>query len=162
MFADMKCNDLDAFIMARQDGEKPEFTAKSKIPKKGNLREALVGEINKILIAFDCRQIKKSFRGLPRDTEINNDENQSITDQLGVFAVSLGERDGDIVLPSQLLSDERWVRFVLLLLDLENLNVSPTISEQQKIKADHLVKILRDRFQQHLIHRIKDKCKRTH
>jgi hypothetical protein len=58
MFADMKCDDLDAFIMARQDGEKPEFTAKSKIPKKGTLREALVGERNKILIAFDCRQKK--------------------------------------------------------------------------------------------------------
>jgi hypothetical protein len=94
------------------------------------------------LIAFDCRQIKNSIGGsLPHDTEINNDENQSITDQLGIFAVSLGERDGDMVLPSQLLSDERWVRFVFLLLDLENLNVSMTISEQQKIKADHLVKI---------------------
>ncbi len=162
MFADMKCDDLDVFIMACQDGEKPEFTAKSKIPKKGTLRVALVGERNKILIAFDCRQIKKSFGGLPQDTEIDNDENRSITDQLGVFAVSLGERGGDIVLPSQLLSDDRWVRFVLLLLDLENLNVSMTISEQQKINADHLVKILRNHFQQHLIHHIRDKCKRTH
>jgi hypothetical protein len=35
------------------------------------------------------------------------------------------------------------------------------ISEQQKIKADHLIKILRDHFQQHLIHCIKDKCKCT-
>jgi hypothetical protein len=94
------------------------------------------------LIAFDCRQIKNSIGGtLPHVTDINNDENQSITDQLGVFAVSLGERDGDMVLPSQLLSDERWVRFILLLLDLENLNVLMTISEQQKIEADHLVKI---------------------
>ncbi len=92
MFADIKCNDLDAFIMARQDAEKPDFTANSKIPKKGTLREALVGERNKILIAFDCRQIKNSIRGtLPHDTEINNDKNQSITDQLGVFAVSLGK-----------------------------------------------------------------------
>jgi hypothetical protein len=95
------------------------------------------------LIAFDYRQIKKSIGGtLPHDTEINNDENQSITDQLGVFAVSLGERDGDMVLPSQLLSDERWVRLIFLLLDLENLNVLMAISEQQKIKADHLVKII--------------------
>jgi hypothetical protein len=163
MFADMKCNDLDAFIMAHQDSEKPEFTAKSKIPKKGTLAEALIGERNKILIAFDCRQIKNSIgSNIPQDTEISNDENQSIVDQLGVFAVSLRERDGDMVLPSQLLSDERWVRFVVLLLDLENLNVSMTITEQQKIKADHLIKILRDRFQQHLIRCIKDKCKCTH
>jgi hypothetical protein len=53
MFADMKCNDLNAFIMARQDAEKPEFTAKSKIPKKLTPTEASVGERNKILIAFD-------------------------------------------------------------------------------------------------------------
>ncbi len=101
MFSDMKCNDLDAFIMACQDSEKPEFTAKSKIPKKGTLAEAVVGERNKILIAFDCKQIKNSIGcTLPQDTEINNDENQSIANQLGVFAVSLGERDGDMVLPS--------------------------------------------------------------
>jgi hypothetical protein len=37
MFADMKWDDLDAFIVARQDAEKPDFTAKSKIPKKGTL-----------------------------------------------------------------------------------------------------------------------------
>jgi hypothetical protein len=105
MFADMKCNDLDAFIMACQDAEKPEFTAKSKIPKKGTQTEALAGKRNKILIAFDCRQIKNLIRRtLPQDTEINNDENRSIANQLGVFAVSLGERDGDMVLPSQLLS----------------------------------------------------------
>jgi hypothetical protein len=52
MFADMKCNNLNAFIMARQVAEKPEFTAKSKIPKKGTLSEALVGAKNEILIAF--------------------------------------------------------------------------------------------------------------
>jgi hypothetical protein len=64
------------------------------------------------------------------------------------------------VLPTQLLSDERWVKFDFCC--LENLNVSMTISEQQKIKANHLVKILQDRFHQHLIHCIRDKCKRTH
>ena len=81
-------------------------------------------------------------------------------DHLRVFTVSLGE--GNSVLPSKLLSDERWVRFVVLLLNLEDLNVTSTITTQQKIKADHLVKMLQHRFQQHLIHRIKDKCRRTH
>jgi hypothetical protein len=76
MFADMKSNDLNAFIMVCQDAEKPEFTAKSKVSKKGTLTEALVGERNKILIAFDCRQIKNSIgQTLPQDTEINNDKN---------------------------------------------------------------------------------------
>jgi hypothetical protein len=53
MFADLKCDELDAFIMARQDWDKPEFTTKSKIPKKGTLKDAALGERNKILIAFD-------------------------------------------------------------------------------------------------------------
>jgi hypothetical protein len=35
MFASLKCDELDAFIMAQQDKEKAEFTAKNKIPKKG-------------------------------------------------------------------------------------------------------------------------------
>jgi hypothetical protein len=40
MFADLTCNDLDAFIMAQKDREKPEFTAKNKIPKKGTISKA--------------------------------------------------------------------------------------------------------------------------
>jgi hypothetical protein len=97
-----------SWLVKMQNAEKPEFTAKSKIPKKGTLPEALVGERDKILIAFNSRQIKNSIgRPLSQDTEITNDENRSIADELGVFAVSLGERDGDMVLPSQLLSDER-------------------------------------------------------
>ncbi len=35
MFGSLKCDELDAFIMAHQDHKNPEFTAKSKIPKKG-------------------------------------------------------------------------------------------------------------------------------
>jgi hypothetical protein len=37
MFGSYKCDELDAFIMARQDCEKLKFTAKSKITKKGKL-----------------------------------------------------------------------------------------------------------------------------
>jgi hypothetical protein len=53
MFASLKCDELDAFIMAHQDHDKPKFTAKSQIPKKGTLSDAVLGERNKILIAFD-------------------------------------------------------------------------------------------------------------
>jgi hypothetical protein len=53
MFASLKCDELDAFIMARQDRDKPKFTAKSQIPKKGTLSNAALGKRNKILIAFD-------------------------------------------------------------------------------------------------------------
>ena len=104
MFASLKCDELDAFIMAQQDKEKAEFTAKNKIPKKGTLTEALVGARNKILIAFECRLIKNSIGDiLPYDTDITTDA--SMEDHLRVFTVSLGE--GNSVLPSKLLSDER-------------------------------------------------------
>jgi hypothetical protein len=159
MFANLNCHDLDAFIMARQDRDNPEFTAKNKIPKKGSISEALLGVRNKILIAFECRQIKNLIgENVPYNADIANDV--SVEDHLGVFTVLLGE--GDCVLPSRLLSDEHWVGFVVSLLNLEDLNVTNTITTQQKIKADHLVKILQHRFQQHLIHCIKNKCRRTH
>ena len=104
MFASLKCDELDAFIMAQQDKEKAEFTAKNKIPKKGTLTEALVGARNKILIAFECRLIKNSIGDiLPYDTDITRDA--SMEYHLRVFTVSLGE--GNSVLPSKLLSDER-------------------------------------------------------
>jgi hypothetical protein len=44
MFSSLKCDELDAFIIPCQDINKPEFTAKSKIPKKGTIREAEQGE----------------------------------------------------------------------------------------------------------------------
>jgi hypothetical protein len=56
----LKCDELDALIIARQDINNPEFTAKSKIPKKGTIREAKQGKKNKIQIASDCRMLKKS------------------------------------------------------------------------------------------------------
>ena len=36
MIGTLTCPELDAFIMAPQDPEVPQFTAKSKIPKKGH------------------------------------------------------------------------------------------------------------------------------
>jgi hypothetical protein len=58
MFSLLKCDELEAFIIARQDTDKPKFSVKSKIPKKGTIREAKQGERNKIQIAFDCRMFK--------------------------------------------------------------------------------------------------------
>jgi hypothetical protein len=80
------------------------------------------------LIAFECKQIKKSIGdNVPYDTDITNDA--SMEDELKVFTVSLGEED--CVLPSQLLSDKCWVRFVVLLLNLKDLNVSNTLNRDR-------------------------------
>jgi len=57
------------------DVEKPEFLFEEQ-DFKGMLSEALVEAMNKILIAFDCRQIKKHLerQHMPCDTDISNDE----------------------------------------------------------------------------------------
>jgi len=54
-----------------------------------------------------------------------------------------------------------WVRLVVDLLDLENMNVTTNTTQPQKDKADHLVKILQNQIDQYLVRRIKDKIKRT-
>ncbi len=163
MFAGLKCDELHAFIMARQDRDKPEFTAKSKIPKKGTLKDAALGERKKILIAFDSRVLKNVFTdSLPYNITMTDKVDGSAIDQLGILSTSLGQEDEERVLPSHLLSDDRWVGLVVDFLDLENMNITKNITHQQKEKADHLVKILQNRFKQHLVRRIKDNIKRMH
>jgi hypothetical protein len=141
----LKCDELDAFIMARQDCDKPKFTAKRKIPKKGTLSEATLGKRNKIQIAFDSRESKNGFvDNMPYNISISNEEDRSGINQLGILTVSLGQDDERRVLPSHLLSNDSWVRLVVDLLDLENMNVTTNIKQTQKDKADHLVKILQN------------------
>jgi hypothetical protein len=163
MFAGLKCDELDAFIMARQDRDKPEFTTKSKIPKKGTLQDAALGRRNKILIAFDSQVLKNEFTdSLPYNISMTDKVDGSAIDQLGILSISLGQENEERVLPSHLLSDDRWVGLVVNLLDLKNMNITTNITHQQKEKADHLLEILQNRLKQHLVHQIKDKIKRMH
>jgi hypothetical protein len=153
MFSLLKCDELDAFIIAPQDTEKPEFSAQSKIPKKETIREAKQGERINIRITFDCRMLKNVLVDtmLFDINTINGDVDGSGIDQLGIVTISLGLANQERVLPSHLLSDTNWVTLAIGLLDLENMNVTSTITDKQKDKADHLMKILQDRFQQHLM-----------
>ncbi len=82
---------------------------------------------------------------------INGDVVGSGADQLGIVTISLGQANQERVLPSHLLSDTNWVTLAIGLLDLENINVTSTITDKQKDKADHLPKILQVRFHQHLM-----------
>jgi hypothetical protein len=153
MFTSLKCDELDAFIMAHQDCNKPEFTVKSNIPKKGTLKDAALDKRNKIIIAFDSQVLKKVLPdSLPYNINRTNKVDGSAIDHLGILSISLGQEDEERVLPSHLLSDDRWVGLVVDLLDLENMNITSNITHQQKEKADHLVKSLQNRFEQHLVH----------
>jgi hypothetical protein len=83
---------------------------------------------------------------------MTNNVDGSAIDQLGILSISLGQEDEEWVLPSHLLSDDRWVGLVVDLLDLKNMNITTNITHQQKEKADHFMKILQNRFKQHLVH----------
>jgi hypothetical protein len=104
MFGSLKCDELDAFIITCQDINNPEFSAKSKIPKKGTIREANQGKRNKIQIAFDCRMLKNVLIDtMPFDINtINEDVIGSGIDQLGIVTVLLGQSSQKRVLPSHL------------------------------------------------------------
>ncbi len=98
---------------------------------------------------------------MPHNISMTNEEDGSTNDQLGILTISIGEYDEERILPSHLLSNDRWVGLVVDLLDLENMNIMTNVTHQQKDKADHLVKILQKKIQQHLLHQIKDKLKCT-
>ncbi len=111
IFTSLKCDELDAFIMACRDCDKPEFTAKSEIPKKGTLSGAAFGDRNKIRIAFDCQELKNTFTGdMPYNIGTTEEKDGSAVDQLCIVRISLGPDDEERVLPSHLLSNDRWVR----------------------------------------------------
>jgi hypothetical protein len=88
---------------------------------------------------------------MPYNISMANKENGSANDQLSIFTISIGEDDEERVRPSHLLSDDRWVGLVVDLLDLENMNIMTNVTHQQKVKADHLGKILQKRFEQHFV-----------
>jgi hypothetical protein len=135
MFAGLKCDELDAFIMAHQDCDKPKFTAKSEIPKKGTLKDAALGKRNKILIAFDSQVLKNVFTdSLPYNISMTNKVDGSAIDQLGILSISLGQEDEERVLPSHLLSEDRWVGLVVDLLDLETMNITTLSLTNRKRK----------------------------
>ncbi len=127
------------------------------------MSEAALGDRNKIRIEFDCRGLRKTFSSdMPYNIGLSDEEDSLAVDKLGILEVSLGWDGVERVLPSHLLSDGKWVRLVVNLLDLEKMNVTTSITHQQKDKADRLVRILQNRFEQHLVHQINDKIKRTH
>ncbi len=161
MFGTLTCPELDAFIMAHQDAEKPQFTSKSKIPKKGSVAEASEETaFNKIRLAYDCRTKPNSIEGkYPYELSVLDVE-EDVSPDLDPTVVSLGK--DNTVLPSDLLGKESWIKLVIELFDLEKLGVTTEVTAQQMEHADLLVKILRDRFREHLDDRVKKKSLHSH
>ncbi|KAL7552482.1 hypothetical protein ACHAWF_015738 [Thalassiosira exigua] len=145
---------LDSFILARSK----DYKTKSSIPKRGKMEEAKRGEINKISIAYGCRELVNHIDGhLPFDLD-EEDPEETIEDNVEVLTLT---NDEDI-LPSQLLSNDAWVRFVVQLFDLDKLQLADVTCQSTKTKADLLARLLRERFKDHIKHRIKSPSRRSH
>ncbi len=71
--------------------------------------------------------------------------------------------DDKTVLPSKLLSDSSWVKYVISFLDLETTAAATSkVSESDKVKADLLLIKLREQFKSHVKARVKQSLKQNH
>lgn len=159
MIAELNGDQLGYFILARLDGEKYKFTSLSSLPKKGTLEEAQDENAwTKIRIAYNCLENPNCVEGkLPFDLTVVEDETSEEDFTPTVISLS----DDDDVLPSQLLSSEQWVKYVIELFNLEDMGIAEVTKEEMD-KADLLVKLLRERYYPHIKGRIKNKAKHTH
>ncbi len=74
--------------MALQNCEKPEFTAKIKIPKQGTLSDAALGKRSNIWIAYDSWVLRNvSIGNMPYSIRMTNKEDGSAIDQLGILTI---------------------------------------------------------------------------
>jgi hypothetical protein len=160
MFDEFKADELTAFIMSHMDKEKHKdffYTSKSGLPIRGKLSEAQSGAVNKIKVAFELRGNTNSLRNeIISNTPVIVDESSRSIMQ--IEEIILGS--GAYVFPSELLSNEPWVQYVVELLHLDDMAL--VVLQHEKDKADQLCAKLRDRLRNHLNARVKEKSKHTH
>jgi len=120
------------------------------------------GAVNKISIAFNCIGKPNLVEGnIPYDlsNEVVEEEDEAAS---SFITEVLTLTEDDMVLPSELLSNERWVKFVMAIFELEKLDISGTVDQEMKDKADLLVKLLQERYKDYVKKRIKTVSRRTH
>ena len=160
MFSSLNIPQLDAFIMARQDIATPAYASKSKLPKnKGTLEEAENKVENKILVAFQHKD-KPNTASLQLTSTVAAENDGMQNDiYLNPFEVIMLDCD-TTVLPSQLLRNETWVKYVMDLFHLKR--TTTEVFDIDIRKADELVSMLRERLDPHLERRIDEQSKRSH
>ena len=160
MFQGLRDDQVAAFIMARQAAVEPQYPSISSLPKKGTADLAREKVDCKILVAFKCKHKHNTLRErfpftlAPEENQVNCDSESPITH------VALFRDVVVIVQPSELLSNVDWVTNVIELFDLDG--TWPSISEEDKQKADELGRVLRHRYHIHVKRRVMDENKRTH
>ena len=114
---------------------------------------------NKILIVYSCRERPNITEGnVSHDLSAIEDAQQDV--EVNTLKISLTENEG--VLSSALLSNDQWVQQVFTSFDLEKLNAMKVVGQEEKDKANLLVRLLHDRFYEHVKSIIKSKEKPIH
>ena len=174
-FVGLKAQELVSFITARN----PQYKTKSSVPAKGTLQEAKDGARKSVLIAFESRAMpNRLLNSFPYDLsdEEEHDDDELIEREQSVLNVDVVDlSDKEWTLPSQLLSNGQWVEQVksAFNIDDEVVTIFDKADEMDteeaksfigsaKVKADLLVKILRERYRAHVQNRITKKSKRNH
>ena len=158
MFEKLGAKELTPFILAHDT----KYKMKMSIPKKGSAEEARGGAVNKISIAFKCIGKPNLVEGnMPYDLSQELVEEEDEAASTFITEVLTLTKD-DEVLPSELLSNEQWVKFVVSIFELEKLDISGAVDQDMKDKADLLAKLLQERYKDHVKKRIKTVSRRTH
>jgi hypothetical protein len=158
IFSELTNPQLEAFILAHDTN----ITSKSQLPAKEKLRDAKDDTLkNRIRLAFDCRMMPNKIEAvLPFDLS----DEQPYDDEAEKYHVhQITLTDDETVLPSKLLSDSSWVKYVISFLDLEmTAAATSNVSARDKEKADFLLIKLRERFKSHVKARMKQSSKQNH
>ena len=149
---------LKAFILAHDS----ENQLVSKIPKKGTLDQARAGELNSILVAYNCRMKNNLLEGKqPHSSdEIARCGDPEGNDDLDFVLVKIGG-DEPQILPSKLIRTPIWRTTASRLFNLRIRGESSMI-EDPSSKADTLLRIMNQRFRSFLKNRVTVKSKRVH
>ncbi len=146
IFSELTNPQLEAFILAHNTN----ITSKSQLPAKGKLKDAKGDTLkNRIRLAFDCRMMPNKIEVvLPFDLS----DEQPYDNEAEIYHVhQITLTNDETVLPSKLLCDSSWVKYVISFLDLEmTAAVTSNVSASNKEKADLLLIKLREQFKSHV------------
>jgi hypothetical protein len=158
IFSELTNPQLEAFILAHDTN----IMSKSRLPVKGKLKDAKDDTLkNRIRLAFNCRMMPNKIEAvLPFDLSDEQPYNDE-AEKYRVHQITL--TDDETVLPSKLLSDSLWVKYVISFLDLEmTAAATSNVSASNKEKADLLLIKLREQFKSHVKARVKQSLKQNH
>ena len=155
-----KCNgdELKTFIMSRKSD-----LPKSKLPKKGKVADAILGERNLISIAYSCRALPNILFQQLKEAE-DEREQMGLDDNQIAFKrheVVVNQSLTHSIKSSSLLDNDEGVSRVKASFCKGNREMN-TVSDDLKRKADDLQMILLTRLRCHINRRIDDPKVRDH